>query len=91
MEGAVEVYASAAKHPIVANSRRFRDMTGAKLAAVASQLPLPAAESAHARGQVADPWLVAAGWVEMLATSPVQSGSSVSDSRKAEPGAGGGV
>lgn len=33
-EQATEVYASAARHPFVANSRWFRDIAGAELAAV---------------------------------------------------------
>ena len=66
-ERAVEIYALAARTPLVANSRWFEEVAGGEIAAVAAQLPPQAAQAAAARGQAAALWQVAAECLEMLA------------------------
>jgi hypothetical protein len=67
-ERAVEVYALAARYPLVANSRWFEEVAGREVATVATQLPLQAAQKARTRGQAADLWQAAAEWLELLGT-----------------------
>jgi DNA-binding SARP family transcriptional activator/predicted ATPase len=72
-ERAVEVYALAARYPLVANSQWFEEIVGGEMAAVAAQLPPQAAQVAHARGQAADLWQAATKWLETLGTELAQS------------------
>jgi predicted ATPase/DNA-binding SARP family transcriptional activator len=67
-ERAVEVYALAARYPLVANSRWFEEVAGREVATVATQLPPQAAQKARTRGQAADLWQAAAEWLELLGT-----------------------
>jgi predicted ATPase len=53
-ERAVELYATASRYPLVANSRLVQDLAGRHLAAVAAQLPPEAATAALARGRARD-------------------------------------
>jgi predicted ATPase/DNA-binding SARP family transcriptional activator len=53
-ERAVELYAMAARYPLVANSRLVEDLAGRQMAAVAAQLPPDAAAAALARGRARD-------------------------------------
>jgi tetratricopeptide (TPR) repeat protein len=66
-ERAVELYALAARYPLVANSRWFEEVAGGEMATVAAQLPSQAAQAARARGQAADLWQAAAECLEILA------------------------
>lgn len=49
-ERALELYATASRYPLMANSRLLEDLAGRQMAAVATRLPADAAEAAHARG-----------------------------------------
>jgi tetratricopeptide (TPR) repeat protein len=53
-EHAIERYALAARHPIVANSRWFEDVAGREIAALAATLPPDVVAAARARGQAGD-------------------------------------
>jgi DNA-binding SARP family transcriptional activator/predicted ATPase len=65
-ERAVELYALAAQHPFVANSRWFEDVAGREIAAVAAGLPPEVVEAAQVRGRAADRWQAAASLLETL-------------------------
>jgi len=54
VEWAVEVYALASRHPVVANSRLFEDIVGRHVAAVAATLPPEVVAAAQARGRERD-------------------------------------
>ena len=64
MQRAVEVYALAARHPVVANVRFWNDTNGKHVAAVAASWPAEVVEAAKARGAALDLWDTAA---ELLA------------------------
>jgi tetratricopeptide (TPR) repeat protein len=53
-ERAVELYALASRHPVVANSRWFEDVAGRHIAAVAAALPSDAVAAAQERGRARD-------------------------------------
>jgi tetratricopeptide (TPR) repeat protein len=53
-ERAVELYALAASHPYVANSRWFEQVYGRHIAAIAARLPPEVAEAARERGRAGD-------------------------------------
>ena len=53
-ERAVELYATASRYPLVANSRLLEDLAGRHIAAVAAQLPPDVAAAAQARGRARD-------------------------------------
>ena len=55
-ERAVELYALAATHGIVANSKWFDDIAGEEIAAVAAELPAEVVEAAKTRGRALDLW-----------------------------------
>ncbi len=59
-ERAVELYALAAGHPFVANSRLFEDIAGRYVRAATAGLPPDVVSAAHARGQALDWWEAAA-------------------------------
>jgi predicted ATPase/transcriptional regulator with XRE-family HTH domain len=70
-ERAVELYALAWRHPLIANAQNFIDSFGQQLDAVIAALPPDIAIAAQARGQFLDLWataaalhveLTAAGW-----------------------------
>jgi predicted ATPase/transcriptional regulator with XRE-family HTH domain len=70
-ERAVELYALAWRHPLLANAQSFIDSFGQPLDAVVAALPPSIAAAAQARGQLLDLWetaaelhaeLTAAGW-----------------------------
>jgi tetratricopeptide (TPR) repeat protein len=63
-ERAVELYALARTHPMVANSQWFEDIAGRHITAVAATLPPEVVAAAKARGQARDLWETAA---ELLA------------------------
>jgi tetratricopeptide (TPR) repeat protein len=63
-ERAVELYALAARHPFVANSRWFEDVAGKHIAAVAAALPADVVAAAQERGRARD---LDATVVELLA------------------------
>jgi hypothetical protein len=63
-ERAVELYALARTHPMVANAQWFEDIAGQHIAAVAATLPPQVVAAAEARGQARDLWETAA---ELLA------------------------
>ena len=54
VERAVEVYASASRYPLVANSRWFEDVAGQHIAAVAATLPPDVVAAAQERGRAQD-------------------------------------
>jgi predicted ATPase/DNA-binding SARP family transcriptional activator len=81
VERAVEVYALAARHPFVANSRWFEDVVGRNLAAAAAHLPEETARAARARAQAADLWQAAAEWLETLGAGFGQTAESAARSR----------
>jgi hypothetical protein len=54
LERAVEVYALASRHPVVANSRWCEDVVGKKITAVAATLPPEVVAAAQERGQARD-------------------------------------
>ena len=54
VERGLEVYASAAKQPFVGNSRRFQDVAGKQLTAMAATLPMPVVTAAKERGRARD-------------------------------------
>jgi hypothetical protein len=58
-ERAIELYALAWRHPVVANSRWFEDVAGRELAVVAASLPPEVREAAQARGRARDLWATA--------------------------------
>ena len=64
-ERAVEVYALAARHPLVVNSRWFKEVAGREIASVAAQLPSQAVQATRARGQAADLWQAAVELLEL--------------------------
>jgi hypothetical protein len=55
-ERAVELYALAARHPFVANSRWFEDVAGREIAALAESLPPDVVAAAQERGRGRDLW-----------------------------------
>ncbi len=59
-ERAVELYALASRHPLVANSRWFEDVAGKHIAAVAATLPPDVVAAAQERGRARDLWTTAA-------------------------------
>ena len=56
MERAVELYATASCHGIVANSRWFEDVAGKHIAAAAQSLPPEVVAAAQERGRARDLW-----------------------------------
>jgi len=62
----VELYALAATHGIVANSKWFDDIAGDEIAAAAEKLPAEVAKAAKARGRSLDLWDTAADLLEEL-------------------------
>jgi DNA-binding SARP family transcriptional activator/predicted ATPase len=54
LERAIELYALASRHPFVANSRWFEDLTGRHIAPVAATLPAERVATARKRGQARD-------------------------------------
>jgi predicted ATPase/DNA-binding CsgD family transcriptional regulator len=58
-ERAVELYALAASHPFVGNSRWFADVVGSKMEALAATLPAEAVQAARERGNKGDVWQAA--------------------------------
>ncbi|HEX6383833.1 MAG TPA: hypothetical protein VF177_04110, partial [Anaerolineae bacterium] len=65
-ERAVELYALAAYHPLVANSRWFYDVAGRELDDLAASLPPEVAEAARERGRALDLWQTAAALLAEL-------------------------
>jgi tetratricopeptide (TPR) repeat protein len=59
-ERAVELYALAWRHPVIANARNFIDSFGRPLEAVVAALPPDIAAAAQARGRALDLWATAA-------------------------------
>jgi hypothetical protein len=59
-ERAVELYALAWRHPVIANAQSFTDSFGQRLDAVVAELPPSVAAAAQARGQRLDLWETAA-------------------------------
>ena len=53
-ERAVELYALASRHPLVANSRWFEDVAGRHIASVAATLPPEVVSAAQERGRARD-------------------------------------
>ena len=56
VERAVELYALAARHPLVANSRWFENVAGRYLAAAAATLPPEVVVAAQKRGRARELW-----------------------------------
>jgi predicted ATPase/DNA-binding SARP family transcriptional activator len=54
VEGAIELYALASRHPFVANSRWFEDVVGKHIAAAAATLPPEVVAAAQERGRARD-------------------------------------
>jgi tetratricopeptide (TPR) repeat protein len=59
-ERAVELYALAWRHPVLANAQSFIDSFGQRLDAVVAALPPSVATAAQARGRLLDLWATAA-------------------------------
>jgi hypothetical protein len=59
VERAVALYALAARHPFVANSRWFEDVAGQQIAAAAETLAPDVVAAARERGQAGDLWATA--------------------------------
>jgi tetratricopeptide (TPR) repeat protein len=66
LERAVEVYATAAGHPYVGNSRWFEDIVGRHIAALAATLPPDVVAAAQERGRAQDLWDTAAQLAQEL-------------------------
>ncbi len=78
VETAVEVYALASRHPLVANSRWFEMVAGRQIAAAAAALPDGVAEAARERGRELDLAVTLqelAGELDAFPPEPHRSGS----------------
>jgi tetratricopeptide (TPR) repeat protein len=74
--GAVEIWALAKCHSLVANSKWFEDVAGRELDELAASLPVEVAEAARKRGRALDLWQTAAALLaELEVTNDAKSRS----------------